>query len=490
MEDPSHPASAWSVQEVLSWANQERVADEVTDTLLRNQVDGSTLITLTQEELKSELSIQSLPARRHLWEILQCLQTEAVSSDYSRALQAHGQEIQRLAAEAEAAMQDEDATSEVVATLERNMTQQQRLMEDHMIAHHVQRSLANEGALVYENHDLACQEQERLLQLAKQEKRDRDFVLANFNGGQQGQQQHQTGVVRTGPRKKRGRRGGGGKQQQGHQQDHQQHHISPGQLKAPPGSASVSSAASTVKFSNLKTAPGSVAPMDMDQKPAASIHRLPVLDQCNVCFEERVQGFHLACDHKQCTSCMTKMLRTALQDSSLLPLRCCEIPIDMNVAVVLLNPQELQELQVRVTEKESKNHMYCPTCNACVNLEWMGALDSCTLQCDCGAALCARCKTLDHIGLTCEENKAARSGSDDLVLRISKQKGWKRCPMCRTMIELRSGCNHITCSSCRHEFCFKCLKHWSDKSGKCSSGECPVWDDDKLVEEQRRQGQL
>jgi len=74
------------------------------------------------------------------------------------------------------------------------------------------------------------------------------------------------------------------------------------------------------------------------------------------------------------------------------------------------------------------------------------------------------------------------TGDDELLLDLSKQEGWKQCPSCSILIELRSGCNHITCQNCTEEFCYRCLKPWSKDNGMCSSGECEVWDEDRLVE--------
>ena len=49
------------------------------------------------------------------------------------------------------------------------------------------------------------------------------------------------------------------------------------------------------------------------------------------------------------------------------------------------------------------------------------------------------------------------------------------------MIELTVGCNHITCGSCNHEFCFSCLSPWDQRSHQCSSGTCAIWDEDRLL---------
>ncbi|KAF8465628.1 hypothetical protein DFH94DRAFT_783135 [Russula ochroleuca] len=39
-----------------------------------------------------------------------------------------------------------------------------------------------------------------------------------------------------------------------------------------------------------------------------------------------------------------------------------------------------------------------------------------------------------------------------------KRRGWKYCPTCKTPIQKRSGCNHMSCPSpaCNTHFCYIC----------------------------------
>ena len=37
----------------------------------------------------------------------------------------------------------------------------------------------------------------------------------------------------------------------------------------------------------------------------------------------------------------------------------------------------------------------------------------------------------------------------------------KKCPQCSCRIEKASGCDHMTCTKCRHEFCWSCLADYA-----------------------------
>ena len=75
--------------------------------------------------------------------------------------------------------------------------------------------------------------------------------------------------------------------------------------------------------------------------------------------------------------------------------------------------------------------------------------------------------TLDDIqaGTYREPGPAPRLTDEELVHKTSKP-----CPTgCGWQIEKNLGCNHMTCSRCRHEFCWRCLQPYKHPG---SAGTC------------------
>jgi len=106
----------------------------------------------------------------------------------------------------------------------------------------------------------------------------------------------------------------------------------------------------------------------------------------------------------------------------------------------------------------------------------------------CKNSLCRKCKVVWHDKLTCEEYQALpvheRAPEDLQLLELARQEKWRRCPKCNAMVELKYGCNHITCT-CKHHFCYTCGADFEYKNDRyrCTSGKgCKVWDEAALLE--------
>jgi IBR domain, a half RING-finger domain/Zinc finger, C3HC4 type (RING finger) len=179
--------------------------------------------------------------------------------------------------------------------------------------------------------------------------------------------------------------------------------------------------------------------------------------QCSVCYEAAYDLFLLSCGHLFCAECMRNMLRAALDDSSLLPILCCDVKVDTSISRQLLHPSEVDLLITKTDEKASKRKMYCPACSCFLNLELVDNTYSKLYLCGCGSRICTACRELAHPQSFCR--KVEFSGPKDLFDLI-QDNGWKQCPECSVIIERISGCDHMTCKLCTQQFCFKCMAPW------------------------------
>ena len=103
----------------------------------------------------------------------------------------------------------------------------------------------------------------------------------------------------------------------------------------------------------------------------------------------------------------------------------------------------------------------------------------------CGSAFCARCGEEAHAPASC----SLLSTWLDKCRNESETANWilantKRCPKCTTRIEKNQGCNHITCSVCKADFCWMCLAPWAEHGAttggyyKCNRFDPAKADDD------------
>ncbi|KAF2202893.1 hypothetical protein GQ43DRAFT_470465 [Delitschia confertaspora ATCC 74209] len=92
----------------------------------------------------------------------------------------------------------------------------------------------------------------------------------------------------------------------------------------------------------------------------------------------------------------------------------------------------------------------------------------------CKSQVCLLCGRPWHEGTGCDQKKL---GEDKLAVQtIEKKIGAKQCPNCGIRIEKTQGCDHMQCSQCNCNFCWKCLG--SDKKHKlgCSNLVPIDWD--------------
>ncbi|KAL5337296.1 hypothetical protein BJX70DRAFT_389348 [Aspergillus crustosus] len=190
--------------------------------------------------------------------------------------------------------------------------------------------------------------------------------------------------------------------------------------------------------------------------------------ECVACIETKSASdmIHAQCTHWYCKNCITRLVKDALADQSLFPPRCCRVPITLSALRKHIGPELSRRFEERDIEHKDPFRTYCSGAQ-CAKYIFppfvQGYVGTCPT---CQARTCTLCKRPSHQGPCVDEHLE--------VMRLAEQSGWKRCPQCRHLIELRTGCNHITCR-CRYEFFYVCTLKW--KTCRCEN-----WDENRLVE--------
>ncbi|XXG96405.1 hypothetical protein Hte_002687 [Hypoxylon texense] len=174
------------------------------------------------------------------------------------------------------------------------------------------------------------------------------------------------------------------------------------------------------------------------------------------------------CRHEYCRECLTRLFQMATVDESLFPPKCCRLPIDLDRSWPFIDPDVVQKFLKKVPEFSSTRRTYCHNRDCAAFILPANCVDD-TATCDeCGWQTCMTCKNAQHIG-DCPNDEQLQQ-----VLQLAGEEGWQRCQNCRRMVELETGCNHMTCL-CGFQFCYVCNARWKT----CS---CPQWDEDHLYE--------
>ncbi|KZP08734.1 hypothetical protein FIBSPDRAFT_802690 [Athelia psychrophila] len=220
-------------------------------------------------------------------------------------------------------------------------------------------------------------------------------------------------------------------------------------------------------------------------------------------------GLRLPCPgkHPYCMNCLSQYISSKLDPDGqggvkdgriVFPIRCPECPADKwpegipdTIAVKVLT-KDTADLWHYQKLLDSLPRYYCPnkSCSALVQMDESSTDPQATCPL-CSMIMCVPCKVQWHDGYTCEAYQALpaedRSAEDLLLLRLAKKEKWRRCNKCKRMVELISGCNHITCI-CGGQFCFKCGADWDIKKSGCTRGKgCKLWeDDDQLLDQDQR----
>ena len=200
---------------------------------------------------------------------------------------------------------------------------------------------------------------------------------------------------------------------------------------------------------------------------------------CGICYSDTPSAmFHLQCEHHFCHDCWKayltqQIVHEGLAQTIVCPDSQCDLLIaDQTILRFLHGDEFVQHLYQNLILNSYVEHnpraRWCPGKN-CGQIIHATSLTSAynyaqLIVCShCQTSFCFQCTQPWHDPIKCrlllQWNKKLLDEDSNNILLVRATT--KACPNCQVNIEKNGGCNHMTCRSCRHEFCWLCFGHWS-----------------------------
>lgn len=173
----------------------------------------------------------------------------------------------------------------------------------------------------------------------------------------------------------------------------------------------------------------------------------------------------LACKHRMCHSCLRMIFKMSIKDPQHMPPKCCtQEHIPLRHVEKLFDTNFKIKWNQKYQEYTTKNRIYCPA-KGCgewikpsqIHLDTSGGANTGRKYGKCGRCktkVCCICNGKWHTSRECPKDEATKQFAE-----IAKKEGWRRCYNCSAMVELKEGCNHMTCR-CQAQFCMSCGEKW------------------------------
>ncbi|KAK2737894.1 hypothetical protein FQN57_007345 [Myotisia sp. PD_48] len=189
---------------------------------------------------------------------------------------------------------------------------------------------------------------------------------------------------------------------------------------------------------------------------------------CVICMSDEIpisKSAKLKCSHRMCQECLVRIFTLSTTDPQHMPPRCCTAePISTTHVDKLFDREFKTKWCKKYREFTAKDRVYCPArgcgewilpANIHHNSNPVSYGDRKYGKCTrCRTKVCCACNGKWHKGKECPEDEETQK-----FVKIAQKEGWKRCYNCSAMVELKEGCNHMTCR-CKAEFCMICTAKW------------------------------
>ena len=160
---------------------------------------------------------------------------------------------------------------------------------------------------------------------------------------------------------------------------------------------------------------------------------------CVVCHGRKESNIiQVPCGDNYCDACLSQLFEMATKDESLHPPRCCGQPIPTSLALPFLSCELASQFAKRSVEFTTHDRTYCHATACAIFIPFTNINDTQATCPTCDQVTCTICKTPAHSG-DCPTNPALQA-----LLDLAKREHYQQCQQCKRIIELHTGCNHMT----------------------------------------------
>lgn len=205
--------------------------------------------------------------------------------------------------------------------------------------------------------------------------------------------------------------------------------------------------------------------------PQCSLDGDTTLTPCIVCFNEVSEARHkrTCCSQVVCRDCVRQIVHFNIEDEGRIYITCpnpeCKNGVIGADEVMMVTSGSTKEKYERMkAEDTGGKKKTCPNCCLITEHDLPGKFKryqaknvkiTCT---KCHFDWCFHCNAPWHTDTTCKQFQRG----DKHFKKWTKLKSrtgvanCQKCPLCQVYIQRSTGCDHMTCSRCETEFCYKC----------------------------------
>ncbi len=190
--------------------------------------------------------------------------------------------------------------------------------------------------------------------------------------------------------------------------------------------------------------------------------------ECPICRMDRAPSamFGSPCGHNYCRECLERHYRQSVENG-IVSFVCmeqqCERAVEESELFLFLdaaNQEKYSRFLRNVELAKDPTVRWCVRAGCDTPIKRKSRKQS-KLECpECGTAVCFDCAGLYYND---GQNKhECNKQLDEKLVLWAKRSNFdvSFCPKCQARIEKLSGCNHMTCSYCKFEFCWLCRKEF------------------------------